>query len=670
MVNTTTSFKNAISASTRRLKAKVELFEGSTLVQTFTQDDAIMSIDIERVGEDSKFFGFGVSHRVNVKLRDVTRALNISTKNNLKISLGVVVDGSTINYVSFPLVFVTEVNRDENTNALSITAYDCLNKSKTFTVDSLGLQVPYTIKNVIEAAGSVLGANTTYVNIQEAMLSVPLPSYAGDTWVSNGITFTRNGDGSLTLNGTNDGVNNSAFFFYNEVAGGTPLTLEVGETYTAADFEDEDIMFVFFTGTYYRKKDGQTFTATEDEHVFKQVYVQIPKGNTTTFDNYTIYPTLKKKATLLDVEYPSGANFEGSETLQEVLTAAAEATQTIYYMNSNNALVFKQLDKDGAAIKSITKNDYITLDSSTNRRLQTIASVTELGDNVSASTTQLGTTQYVRNNPFWVLREDIADLIENALVTIGNITINQFNCSWRGDFSLEVGDKIELTTKDNQTVISYLLNDTIKYDGGLSEASEWEYKETEAVTSNPTTLGEALKYTYAQVDKANKQIDIVASETSANSEAISALQINTDSISASVKKVEDNTQEALAGVNADISTLTNRVEATMTAEDVTLAIKSELDNGVSKVETTTGFKFDESGLTISKTGSEMTTNIDEDGMTITRDNEEVLVADHEGVKAYNLHANTYLIIGETSRFEDYDKDGETRTGCFWIGGAD
>lgn len=539
MVNTTTSFKTAISASTRRVKAKVELYKGSTLVNTFTQEDAIKSIDIERVGEDSKFFGFGVTHRVNVKLRDVTRTLNISTENNFKISLGVA-DGNTINYVSFPSCFVTEVNRDENTNALSITAYDCLNKSKTFTVDSLGLQAPYTIKNVIEAAGGVLGASSV---------------------------------------------------------------------------------------------------------------------------------VLDTNVTAFNLSYETGANFEGSETLQEVLTAAAEATQTIYYMNSNNALVFKQLDKDGAAVKTITKNDYFTLDSGTNRRLQTIASVTELGDNYSHSTTQLGTTQYIRNNPFWDLRDDIATLVENAVTTMGNMTINQFNCDWRGDFSLEAGDKIALTTKDNQTVISYLLNDTITYDGGLEQKSEWEYKETEETASNPVTLGETLKQTYAKVDKANKQVEIVASETAMNSEAISALQINTDSISASVKKVEDNTLEALAGVNSDISTLTSRVDAAITAEDVTIAIKSELDNGVSKVETSTGFKFDESGLTISKTGSEMATNIDEDGMTISRDNEEMLVADHEGVTAYNLHANTYLIIGGTSRFEDYDKDGETRTGCFWIGGG-
>jgi hypothetical protein len=54
-------------------------------------------------------------------------------------------------------------------------------------------------------------------------------------------------------------------------------------------------------------------------------------------------------------------------------------------------------------------------------------------------------------------------------------------------------------------------------------------------------------------------------------------------------------------------------------------------------------------------------------MTVYRDNEEMLKANNEGVIAYNLHAKTYLIVGESSRFEDYEKDGEIRTGCFWIG---
>ena len=120
-------------------------------------------------------------------------------------------------------------------------------------------------------------------------------------------------------------------------------------------------------------------------------------------------------------------------------------------------------------------------------------------------------------------------------------------------------------------------------------------------------------------------------------------------------------------VQNDLNELTNKVNATMTAEDVKLEIQSELANGVDKVTTKKGFTFDDEGLTVSKDGSEMTTTIDEDGMTVYRDSEEMLKANNEGVIAYNLHAKTYLIVGESSRFEDYEKDGETRTGCFWIG---
>jgi hypothetical protein len=538
MLSVSNNFKTAINAPTRRLSARVELYTGSTLNAAYTQNDALKSITIDRVGEESKFFGFAVSHKFNIKLRDVPRTINITTANHLKISVGVILSTGSVEYVSFPFGYVTEVHRDENTNELSITAYDLFNLSKTIYTSDLGIAVPYTIKSFINACNGLLKAS-----------SVVVP--------------------------------------------------------------DLDIF---------------------------------------------------------NLSYETGANFEGTETLYEALTMAAEATQTICYLNNNNQLVFKRLDKSGAAAKTITKSDYLTLDSGTNRRLQTIASVTELGDNVSASTTQAGTTQYIRDNAFLELREDIADLIDNAVAEIGNITINQFDCAWRGDPSIEVGDKIDLVAKDNSKVTSYIINDTISYDGAMSENTEWNFEDSDETESNPTSLGEVLKQTYAKVDKAEKKVEIVASETSENSAAISTLQLNTESISAAVKSVETTTNEAIDSVNAGLNTLTQQVEAKMTAEDVSIAIKSELDNGVSKVETSTGFTFNEEGLNISKTGSEMTTRINEDGMTVYRDNDEVLIANNEGVIAYNLHAETYLIVGESSRFEDYEEDGETRTGCFWIGG--
>ena len=52
-------------------------------------------------------------------------------------------------------------------------------------------------------------------------------------------------------------------------------------------------------------------------------------------------------------------------------------------------------------------------------------------------------------------------------------------------------------------------------------------------------------------------------------------------------------------------------------------------------------------------------------MSVSKENTEVLTANAAGVSAVDLHARTYLIVGNNSRFEDYDG---FRTGCFWIGG--
>jgi hypothetical protein len=109
---------------------------------------------------------------------------------------------------------------------------------------------------------------------------------------------------------------------------------------------------------------------------------------------------------------------------------------------------------------------------------------------------------------------------------------------------------------------------------------------------------------------------------------------------------------------------------TITPEQIQFQIDTTLSEGVSKVTTSTGVTVDESGLTVDKSNTDLKTTISDDGMTIKKknDDEAMLVANSEGVDATNLRATTYLIVGKNSRFEDYTRDGESRTGCFWIGG--
>jgi hypothetical protein len=504
----------------RSVAGKVELYNGSTLLNTFKHTDALSSFTISRAG-DKKFFGFGVCQEIEVKLVDRERGINIAEDQNFKVSF--VVNNSTVSPT--PRFYVSEVARNENTNELTIKAYDIIHKAKSHTVSELNLAAPYTIGDVVSKITRLLGVSFSY-----------------------------------------DTITREAF----------------------------------------------------------------------------------------NTEYPTGANFDGAETLREVLDDIAEATQTIYFVNNINALTFKHLRKDAEPVLTINKADYFTLESKENRTLSDICSATELGDNITTTTGNAGETQYVRDNPFWELRDDITTLLENAIAVAGGITLSQFNCKWRGNYLVEPGDKIAIVTKDDGIITSYLLDEKYTYNGGYSAETNWGYNETTETATNPVTLGDKLKQTYAKVDKANKQIELVVSEVEGYTESISKIEMSTDNIVASVSQLD-----------TEVSELSREVSAKMSAEEVNISIQSALEEGTERVTTSTGFTFNEEGLHISKENSEITTSITEDGMAVYRNDDEVLTADNLGVKAEDLHATTFLIIGNNSRFEDYDS---SRTGCFWIGG--
>ena len=432
---------NSWFSPVRNIEARVELLKGSALADTFTPYNELKEFTVERVGEDSKFFGFGICQKFNVHLVDKDRILDITTEHSFKNYLGA--GGELI--TPFPSFHVTEAHRDENTNELSVTAYDKLYWASEHTFSELNISAPYTILDVANGCASLLGLNGVgLINVTE-----PEPP------------------------------------FYNE--------------------------------------------------------------------------------------YPNGANFEGTETIREVLNAIAEATQTIYYIDKDETLIFKRLDIAGEPVLAITKEDYITLDSRSNRRLTAIVSATELGDNVGASLEQTGTTQYVRDNPFWDIQDNVGVLVENALAIVGGMTINQFDCDWRGNAAIEPGDKIGITAKDDSIITSYILNDVVFYDGSLSQESSWSYEDTGETENNPSTLGDVLKKTFARVDKANAEIDMVAGETT-------NLKLTAETITSSISKLDDN-----------ISDLTNTVNTKASAEDVNISIETALANGVENVTTTTGF---------------------------------------------------------------------------------
>lgn len=532
MQTVSTAFNSAIVAPSRELRAKVVLYNGTTVVRTFLPNDGIADFTIERMSEDGKFFGTAVCQKLQLTLLDKDRLLNITQNNTLKVQLGVALT-STDEYVGYPTFYVDAVERNENTNALTITAYDLMHKLEEYTVSDLTLNPPYTVEEFQDAVADKVNTQVTYINVNPAL-------------------------------------------------------------YTELNFEE-------------------------------------------------------------------GANFNGDETLREALRQSAEALLSITYIDANDKIVIKRLGT--SSVLNIGKNAYVTLKQGMEQRLKAICSATELGDNIIAETTGTGVTQYLRENSFLNNNNNVVELLDTLIDEFGGRTMNEYDCSWRGNPALELGDLVTLTTKDDDTFTAYILNDTMTYKGGLSQVSSWAYKDDAGETaSNPTTIGEALKQTYAKVDKVNNTVEIVAADADAR---ISELQLTTDNIIATVQQVQNNITESIDGLQENIETLTQKVTQTISASDVEIMIAQERANGAESVKTETGFTFDDSGLSITKSTSEMSTLITEDGMTVSKNDEAMLIANNQGVEAVNLNASTYLIIGGMARFEHY---GDDRIGCYWIGG--
>lgn len=509
---------NMINSPVRRFQGKVELYDSTdALAATYTHLDDLKSFQVERVGE-GKFFGYGYVQKVNIKLLDTKREKNMQTSNKFKVYVGV----EDVYIPVAPTFKITETNRDEKTNALSITAYDKLKAAADKQYNSLEIADEVTLYELACAVASYLGINK--------------------------VSFIA------------------------------PHTL---------------------AQTSYTKE-------------------------------------------LL--------NLAGEETLRDVLNWIAEVTQTIYYLNRYDELIFRQLDKNGNPAITISKEHYVELKSKDNRRLAKITKATSLGDNVHVALNVTGTNQIIMDNPLFELRDDVPALLEAGAATILGLTVNQFECDWRGNYLLDIGDKIALECKDGSYAYSYLLEDKFLFNGGIESESEWKWDDTQNEdegNSHPSTIGDAVNQTIARVDKVNKEIGLIISEVAGNSSKITQLQLEQDGIKAEVK--------------SEIDGITQRVEQSITKDEFNILVQ-EINS--TEVTTSTGFTFNSEGLNVTKQGSEMSTLITEDGFTVSRNGQTTLRANNEGVIAEDLHATTYLLIGENSRLENY---GSKRTGCFWIG---
>lgn len=132
--------------------------------------------------------------------------------------------------------------------------------------------------------------------------------------------------------------------------------------------------------------------------------------------------------------------------------------------------------------------------------------------------------------------------------------------------------------------------------------------------------------------------------------------------------VDGKIAASVSEMKGDVETLT---EAIMGEDGLAVRITTLENTGVSEVTTTTGFTFNAEGLTIYESGKDIENKLNNEGMQVSRisgdESIPILTANTDGVDALNLHSRQFLIIGDNSRFENYDNGTEAnRTACFHI----
>ena len=280
-----------------------------------------------------------------------------------------------------------------------------------------------------------------------------------------------------------------------------------------------------------------------------------------------------------------------------------------------------------------------------------------------------GENTYVVEGNFLVYGKEESDLTtiaNNLFNAIKNVSYTPFSVTAIGNPCLEVGDLVRVNAK-TATINSYVLRRTLKGIQSLSDL--YESKGTELYEKNNNNI-------YSDVQQLKGKSNILKRDLESTKSTITDLEENTStkfeqtssSFNASIQSLETSMKASDETTAQEFENIKKQLDVTATSEQIKIEIQKSKESGADKLVTSTGYTLDENGLHIEKSGSEMATSITEDGMTVSRSGEEVLKANSEGVDAINLHAKTYLIIGGTSRFEDYyDESGRFRTGCFWIG---
>lgn len=340
-------------------------------------------------------------------------------------------------------------------------------------------------------------------------------------------------------------------------------------------------------------------------------------------------------------------NVNGDETLRQILTAAAEATGAMVFINGNGKMEIKMLSN--TIDLAIDKNTQFNLSTEPSSSLSGIISINELNDMISVGNNS-SYVSVISVNPFIDPTDNSSqEKLQNLFVKCQGNTFYPYKLKWRGNPALEIGDKIRLTLRDGSVIDTWYLGEKVKYTGGMSAESSWEADESEKPEVGSQTISDTTRRTMAKVDKANQKITLLTEASGEQGQKISQLEVSLDGIRTEVSEVSNTANGAMTkattveqtvdGLKVQVTEANGKADKADKNASAAVTKANELEITVNGYDARITAAENEASTAVTKT-TELSATVDGISSTVTQVQSDLSAA--EGNIATNTSSITQL----------------------------
>lgn len=244
--------------------------------------------------------------------------------------------------------------------------------------------------------------------------------------------------------------------------------------------------------------------------------------------------------------------------------------------------------------------------------------------------------------------EDLQPIAQTLYEHLRGVTYTPCTVSIPASFRIHAGDIVSITDQNGVTITAYVMTKKQVGQRDLLESTGSARRDSSSAVNE-----QSYAAIHGKVLNLQMNVEGLRIENQNTAGKLASLSLNLEGITSMVQSQENSLESILQDIT----------QIKQDSDSVKVSVQAIEDNGVSKVETETGFTFDNEGLHINKGDSDIENLLDESGMYIRRNDETLLQANDDGVTAVDVTVQNYLVVGSHARFEDY---ADNRTACFWL----